>query len=51
MFENKSDNLVVKLPFGFRDIFPIESEERNKIKELIREEFRYGDMGKLKHQW
>jgi len=48
MFENKSDNLVVKLPFGFRDIFPIESEERNKIKELIREEFRLWGYGEVK---
>jgi len=48
MFENKNDNLVVGLPFGFRDIFPLESDERNNIKEIIRGEFKLWGYGEVK---
>ncbi len=48
MFENKSDNLVVGLPFGFRDIFPLESDERNNIREVTRREFKLWGYGEVK---
>jgi len=48
MFKDKSDNLVVKLPFGFRDIFPLESAERKNIKDIIRKEFKLWGYGEVK---
>jgi len=48
MFENKDDNLIVKLPFGFRDIFPIEAEERKIIRGIIRKEFELWNYGEVK---
>ncbi|GAH66855.1 unnamed protein product, partial [marine sediment metagenome] len=47
-FENKDDNLIVKLPFGFRDIFPVEAEERKIIREIIRKEFELWNYGEVK---
>ena len=40
MFENKKDNQTDRLPFGLRDILPLETGERNSIKEIIRKEFK-----------
>lgn len=40
MFGNKKDKQVIRLPFGLRDILPLEMEERNAIKEIIRKEFK-----------
>ena len=48
MFKEKDENLIVKLPFGSRDIFPIEAQEREAIKELIRNEFRFWGYGEIK---
>ncbi|MFO7929182.1 MAG: ATP phosphoribosyltransferase regulatory subunit, partial [Candidatus Humimicrobiaceae bacterium] len=47
MFEAKNDNLVIKLPYGFRDIFPIESGERKIIQGLIGKEFRQWGYGEV----
>jgi len=47
MFE-KEKKLEEKLPFGFRDIFPIESEERNAIKAIIKKEFDLWGYGEIK---
>lgn len=47
MFESKKDNQVVKLPFGLRDIFPLEMGERNSIKEIIGREFRLWGYGEV----
>ncbi len=48
MFKQKNDNLVIKLPYGFRDIFPVESQERRIIQDLIRESFREWGYGEVK---
>ncbi len=47
MFESKKDNQVVKLPFGLRDIFPLETRERNNIKKIIGREFRLWGYGEV----
>ena len=47
MFENNK-NLNEKLPSGFRDIFPVESEERNCIKSVVKKEFELWGYGELK---
>ncbi len=47
MFEARNDNLVVKLPYGFRDIFPVESRERKIIQGLIGKEFRQWGYGEV----
>jgi len=47
MFE-KEKKLEEKLPFGFRDIFPVESEERNAIKTIIKKEFELWGYGEIK---
>ena len=48
MFEEKKDNKTVKLPYGLRDIFPSESEERNSIKKIISDEFKKWGYGEVK---
>ncbi|MBE3138555.1 MAG: ATP phosphoribosyltransferase regulatory subunit, partial [Actinobacteria bacterium] len=48
MFKEKEENLIVKLPFGFRDIFPTEAQEREVIKETIRQEFLLWGYGEVK---
>jgi ATP phosphoribosyltransferase regulatory subunit len=47
MFDREK-KFAVKLPFGFRDIFPVELEERNNIKDMIREEFNLWGYGEIK---
>lgn len=47
MFEN-SKKLDTKVPFGFRDIFPVEAEERNNIKALIKRKFDLWGYGEIK---
>jgi len=47
MFESQKDNKVVKLPFGLRDIFPLETRERNSIKEIIGKEFKLWGYGEV----
>jgi ATP phosphoribosyltransferase regulatory subunit len=48
MFKEEDENLIVKLPFGSRDIFPIEAQEREAIKEIIGNEFRFWGYGEVK---
>jgi ATP phosphoribosyltransferase regulatory subunit len=48
MFKEKDENLIVKLPFGSRDIFPVEAQEREAIKEIIENEFRFWGYGEVK---
>ena len=48
MFKEKEENLIVKLPFGFRDIFPTEAQEREVIEENIRQEFLLWGYGEVK---
>jgi ATP phosphoribosyltransferase regulatory subunit len=48
MFGKKKDNKIVKLPYGLRDIFPSESEERNNIKKIISDEFKKWGYGEVK---
>jgi ATP phosphoribosyltransferase regulatory subunit len=47
MFENNK-NLNEKLPSGFRDIFPVEAEERNSIRSSIKKEFELWGYGEIK---
>lgn len=47
MFEN-SKKLDEKLPSGFRDIFPVEAEERNNIRASIKKEFELWGYGEIK---
>ena len=47
MFE-KENKLEEKLPAGFRDIFPTESEERNSIRAIIKKEFELWGYGEVK---
>ena len=47
MFENKKDSQIVRLPFGLRDIFPFEIEERNRITEIIAREFKLWGYGEV----
>lgn len=39
MFKENDENLALMLPFGFRDIFPVEAQERKDIDEALRNEF------------
>jgi ATP phosphoribosyltransferase regulatory subunit len=48
MFKEKEENLIGKLPFGFRDIFPTEAQEREVIKEIIKQEFSLWGYGEVK---
>jgi len=48
MFEQKENNRNIRLPFGFRDIFPVESHERNTIKRIMSKEFRSWGYGEVK---
>jgi ATP phosphoribosyltransferase regulatory subunit len=47
MFED-NNKLDEKLPSGFRDIFPVEAEERNNIRALIKKEFELWGYGEVK---
>ena len=47
MFENNK-KLDEKLPSGFRDIFPVEAEERNSIRSSIKKEFQLWGYGEIK---
>ena len=47
MFEDNV-NLNEKLPSGFRDIFPVEAEERNSIRASIKKEFELWGYGEIK---
>jgi ATP phosphoribosyltransferase regulatory subunit len=47
MFE-KNKNFNEKLPSGFRDIFPVEAEERNNIRSSIKQEFELWGYGEIK---
>lgn len=48
MFDEKQKKIEGKIPYGFRDIFPIEAEERNSIRELIKKEFELWGYGEIK---
>ena len=48
MFKNGDENLIPRLPFGLRDIFPIETRERRYIEETIRREFILWGYGEIK---
>ncbi len=48
MFESEKQNLVVRLPYGFRDMFPVECRERSIISEAISEQFRLWGYGEVK---
>ena len=48
MFRDRKINKIVKLPYGLRDIFPSESEERNNIKKIISDEFKKWGYGEVK---
>ncbi len=48
MFTNKKKNQMIKLPYGLRDIFPFESEERNNIENIIGQEFKKWGYGEVK---
>ncbi len=48
MFEMEKENNNLRLPSGFRDIFPVESGERNEIKKIIGCEFRRWGYGEVK---
>ncbi len=39
MFKENEENLTLMLPYGFRDIFPVEAQERKDIDEALRNEF------------
>jgi ATP phosphoribosyltransferase regulatory subunit len=48
MFGQTGKNSKIRLPFGSRDIFPLESSERNAIRRLIRKEFKSWGYGEVK---
>jgi len=48
MFNENNEKLILKLPFGFRDIFPVEAGERKKIEEIVRSEFVRWGYGEVK---
>ena len=48
MFEQTGKNRNIRLPFGLRDIFPLESNERNAIKRIIGKEFKRWGYGEVK---
>jgi ATP phosphoribosyltransferase regulatory subunit len=48
MFGQSGKNSQIRLPFGFRDIFPVESGQRNAIRDLVRKEFKSWGYGEVK---
>jgi Histidyl-tRNA synthetase len=48
MFKENDENLALMLPFGFRDIFPVEAQERKDIDEALRNEFISWGYGEVK---
>ncbi|OQA21902.1 MAG: ATP phosphoribosyltransferase regulatory subunit [Actinobacteria bacterium ADurb.Bin346] len=48
MFKEREKNLILKLPFGFRDIFPVEAHERKEIEDILRSEFLGWGYGEVK---
>ncbi|MBM3705240.1 MAG: hypothetical protein FJW66_01815 [Actinobacteria bacterium] len=48
MFKDESEKLILNLPFGFRDIFPVEAQERKEIEDIIRTEFFSWGYGEVK---
>ena len=48
MFKGKEENLILKLPFGFRDIFPVEARERREIEDILKEEFTCWGYGEVR---
>jgi len=48
MFKDNNEKLILRLPFGFRDIFPVEARERKDIEEAIRREFVSWGYGEVK---
>lgn len=48
MLDNKSEKLILKLPFGYRDVFPVEAKERKCIEDIIRYEFESWCYGEVK---
>jgi len=48
MFKDRNENLILRLPFGFRDIFPLEVSERRCIEDTIRREFVQWGYGEVK---
>ncbi len=48
MLKSKNTKSILKLPFGFRDIFPIEASERKRIEDVIRHEFEAWGYGEVK---
>lgn len=48
MFKAEEKNNNLRLPSGFRDIFPLESSERNEIKKIIGHEFKSWGYGEVK---
>ena len=48
MFKDKEENLILKLPFGFRDIFPVEARERREIEDIFRNEFSSWGYGEVR---
>jgi len=48
MFGKAEKISKIRLPFGSRDIFPVESSQRNAIRKLIRKEFKSWGYGEVK---
>ena len=48
MFKAEEKNNNLRLPSGFRDIFPLESSERNEIKKIISSVFKGWGYGEVK---
>jgi len=48
MFKDKNEKLISKLPFGFRDIFPVEQHERKSIEEIVRNIFINWGYGEIR---
>ena len=48
MFNDGDEKLIPKLPFGFRDVFPVEAQERRFVEEVIREIFVSWGYGEIK---
>ncbi len=48
MFKDKEEKLILKLPPGFRDFFPLEAQERNAVEDIIREVFISWGYGEVK---
>jgi ATP phosphoribosyltransferase regulatory subunit len=45
---NDSEKIMLKLPFGFRDIFPTEARERKSIEDAIRKQFESWGYGEVR---